>query len=221
MDLNRNLLARLMLARLPGLLGAMQAAAAPALSVNDLALPQRNRNVNNALLSAASALLSPSANRYPLGPLERLSAPMGETIQNGGAGQPQVLEALGMRGRGGQSRMSAIAPPRPAGPAPRAQAASKRMLEPAAVVEESLTVALPVSRGASPSEADKQLVRRAAGVQRRSVSPLPKLRQFTGRLGSRLGHPPVLPGGWKLYGYDRGTGNPVYIGPGGQLGIYI
>jgi hypothetical protein len=193
MNLNTNLLARLMLAQLPGLVGAMQLAAAAPPSLSELARRQRKQNMTNALLS--TGLLTPNPKRYPPVPPQRTGAGLSAVPQsrNDGAGQRQVIEALGMGGHGVQSRGIAIAGPRLGGQAP-AQARHKLAPEPAEP---------------------------AKGSSHQGASRVPKLREFTGTLANRLNYPPVLPGGWKLYGYERHTGNPVYIGPGRQLCVYV
>ena len=180
MNLNTNLLARLMLSQLPGLVGALQGGAAAPANPSDLARRQRNQNNAVAMLSAASGLLTPSPNRYPLGPLQRMGSGLGAALQNStdGANQASILDALGMGGR-----------PGPGQPAP-----ARRQPVPAAAAQ-----------GTAPERAAHR----------------PKLRQFTGTVANRLDHPPVLPGGWKLYGYEQDTGSPVYVGPGQQLRIYV
>jgi hypothetical protein len=55
---------------------------------------------------------------------------------------------------------------------------------------------------------------------RKPASRQLKLEDFSGTLASRLDHPAVLPGGWKLYGYAKEGGRPVYVGPGQQLRVY-
>jgi len=35
----------------------------------------------------------------------------------------------------------------------------------------------------------------------------------------RLEDPAVLPGGWELYGYDKKSDRPVYVGPGQELRV--
>ena len=111
MYLNSNLLAQLMLSQLPGLVGALQPAAAGPANLSEMARRQRNQNNASAMLSAASGLLTPSPNRYPLGALQRLGAGLGAALQShtDGANQVSILDALGMEGRGGQSRASATA----------------------------------------------------------------------------------------------------------------
>ena len=60
---------------------------------------------------------------------------------------------------------------------------------------------------------------RSGSAVRKATSRL-KLEDFTGTLASRLEHPAVLPGGWKLYGYEKEGGRPVYVGPKRQLRVY-
>src|SRR5260370_19595178 len=102
MDINTNLIARLMLNELPGLVGALQPAGPGAQNMSDPARRQRNQNLANAMLSAASGLLAPSPNRYPLGPLQRLGVGLGAGLQsyNDGAAQGRVPGAVGVH-RGG------------------------------------------------------------------------------------------------------------------------
>jgi len=183
MNLNTNLLARLMLSQLPGLVGALQAGAAAPANPSDLARRQRNQNNAVGMLSAASGLLTPSPNRYPLGPLQRMGAGLGAALQSStdGANQASILDALGMGGRPGSGE-------------PRQPAQARRQPVPAAL---------------------------AQGPAPEAPAHRPKLRQFTGIVANRLDHPPVLPGGWKLYGYEQDTGSPVYVGPSQQLRIYV
>src|SRR5260370_20882284 len=114
MDINTNLIARLMLSELPGLVGALQPAGPGAQNVSDQARRQRNQNLANAMLSAASGLLAPSPNRYPLGPLQRLAVGLGAGLQsyNDGAQQGRVLDALGIDGADGpgQARVRSMRP---------------------------------------------------------------------------------------------------------------
>lgn len=169
MNRNANVLARLMLTQLPGLVGAMQLAAVASPSLSELARRQRNQNMTNALLSRAAGLLAPRAN-YPLMP-----------------------------------------PPRLGIPAPQVEARRKPATKPA----EGLTADALAGQVAEPA----RLAGRSA-MHRQGAPRVPRLREFTGILASRLDSPAVLPGGWKLYGYERGTDSPVYIGPGRQLRVY-
>jgi len=175
MNRDTNLLARLMLTQLPGLVGAMQLAAVTPPSLSELARRQRNQNMANALLSTASGLVPPNPNRYAAVPLQRLG---------GQAAQAQALRK----------------------PTPDAE----RSVADSPAAQDSARV-----RGV-PS----RIVGRAAGAHHQDASRVPRLREFTGTLANRLHSPPVLPGGWQLYGYERDTGSPVYIGPGRQLRVY-
>ncbi len=177
MNRDTNLLARLMLTQLPGLVGAMQLAAVLPSSLNELARRQRNQNIANALLSTASRLVPPSPSRYAAVPLQRL---------------------------GGQAAQAPEIP--------------KRAPEPA---ERSAADAPAVQDHASGRGVPSRMAGRAAGAHHQGGPRVPRLREFTGTLARRLSSPPVLPGGWKLYGYERETGSPVYIGPGRQLRDYV
>jgi len=222
MDINTNLIARLMLNELPGLVGALQPAGPAAQNVSDAAGRQRNQNLANAMLSAASGLLAPSPNRYPLGPLQRLGVGLGAALQSydGGAQQGRILDALGIDGGGApvQARVSAIAPGRRGGVAPHARARAAVAPEGAAVAADA--PAAPALAGAAGDGALRRLAGRAGGVPRKAGTRAVKLEPFTGTLARRLEHPAVLPGGWKLYGYEKESGRPVYTGPGLQLRVY-
>src|SRR5271165_6962084 len=121
MNLNNNLIARLMLNELPGLVGALQPAGGAPQSASEMARRQHSQNLANAMLSAASGLLTPSPNRYPLGPLQRLGAGLGAALQsyNEAGQQGGILDALGMDGRAAQRSVSAVAAARPGRVAPR------------------------------------------------------------------------------------------------------
>ncbi len=207
MNLNSNLIARLMLNQLPGLAGALQPAGGAPQSPSEMARQQHNQNLTNAMLSAASGLLAPSPNRYPLGPLQRLSAGLGAALQSysGGAQQGGILDALEMDGRAAQPRASAAAAARPGRVAP---------------VRTARTVSAPVPAEASGLKTLGRTAARAGGAPRQPASRQLKLEEFTGTLASRLDHPAVLPGGWKLYGYEKEGGRPVYMGPGRRLRVY-
>ncbi len=177
MNSDTNLLARLMLTQLPGLVGAMQLAAVLPSSLGELARRQRNQNIANALLSTASGLVPPSPSRYAAVPLQRL---------------------------GGQA----------------AQASALR--KPAPEPAERPAAEAPAAQDHAPGQGVRsRMAGRAAGAHHQGGSRVPRLREFTGTLASRLSSPPVLPGGWKLYGYEGKTGSPVYIGPGRQLRVYV
>ncbi len=203
-----NAIARLLIEELPGLAGAIQPLGAGAQSLSEMARQQRNQSLANAMLAAASGLLMPSPNRYPLGPLQRLGAGLGAALQayNEGAAPVRVLDALGMEGQGGQSRTGAATREALGGIAPVRMA-------PASAAAKSAAVESAVSGrrlGPAPHSA----------AARKSVSGGPMLRRFTGTVARRLEHPAVLPGGWELYGYEENSGQPVYVGPGQELRIY-
>jgi len=65
---------------------------------------------------------------------------------------------------------------------------------------------------------------RSATLPSRALRKAPsrqlKLEDFSGTVARRLDHPAVLPGGWKLYGYEKEGGRPVYVGPGRKLRVY-
>ncbi len=201
MNHNSNLIARLTLNQLPGLAGALQPAGGLQ-SLSELARRQHSQNLANAVLSAASGLLAPRPN--PPAPLQRLGAGLGAALQsyNGGTPQGRILEALGMVGRAAQPRASAGGAARPGGDAPRRAPARKA---PAPV------------HGAV---AGAQALGRVSSALRKPASRQFKLEDFTGTLARTLDHPAILPGGWKLYGYDKEGGRPVYIGPGRKLRVY-
>jgi hypothetical protein len=207
MNLNNNLIARQMLNELPGLVGALQPAGGAPQSLSDMARRQHSQNLANAMLSAASGLLTPSPNRYPLGPLQRLGAGLGAALQSYDEGGQQggILDALGMDGRVTPRRVSAVGAARPGrvAPRPRARIAS------APVAAEALGAKVLGRSATLPSRA----LRKAASRQL-------KLEDFSGTVAQRLDHPAVLPGGWKLYGYEKEGGRPVYMGPGRKLRVY-
>jgi hypothetical protein len=202
-----NAIARLLIEELPGLAGAIQPLSGGAQSLSELAR-QPNQSLTNAMLAAASGLLMPSPNRYPLGPLQRLGAGLGAALQayNEGAAQAPVLDAPAMEGQGGQSRTGAAAREGLGGIAPaqpvRMPAAAKLAAVESAVSDRRV--------GPAPRSA----------AARKSVSGGPMLRKFSGTLARRLEHPAVLPGGWELYGYEEESGRPVYVGPDQELRIY-
>jgi len=106
MNLNNNLIARLMLNELPGLVGALQPAGGAPQNLGEMARRQHSQNRANAMLSAASGLLTASPNRYPLGPLQRLGAGLGAALQsyNEAGQQGGILDALGMDARRATAR---------------------------------------------------------------------------------------------------------------------
>ncbi len=206
-----NAIARLLIEELPGLAGAIQPLGTGAQSLSELARQQRSQGLANAMLAAASGLLTPSPNRYPLGPLQRLGAGLGAALQayNEGAAQVPMLDALAMGGQGGQSRTGAATRDRLGGIAP---VQSVRM-PPASAAAKLAAVESAVSgRRVGPAP--------LSAAARKSASGGPTLRRFTGTLARRLEHPAVLPGGWELYGYEEESGRPVYVGPGQELRIY-
>lgn len=210
MDVTTANLLTLMLKQLPGLAGAIQAAAAPASGLTTIAGAQRNQNIINALLNAVSGLLATNPTGYSIGPLQRLSPRVGTVLggYDDGAAQAQLLGALGMGGRGAQSRGSAPAAQPPVGHPPQAQERSRPTSGLTAVAEQT------------PCDSVQYVAQQVTATTHQSESPVRKLREFNGTLSSRLCHPAVLPGGWRLYGYARGTGDPVYIGPGNELRVY-
>jgi hypothetical protein len=174
MNRDTNLLARLMLTQLPGLVGAMQLAAVVPPGLSELARRQRNQNMANALLATASGFLPFSPSRY-----------------------------------------ASVTPQQPGGQA--AQAFRKPAPEPA---QRSAADGPAAQDSASVRSVPSRLIKRAASAHHQGGLDVPRLREFTGILANRLNSPAVLPGGWKLYGYERDTGRPVYIGPGRQLRVY-
>jgi hypothetical protein len=206
MNPNSNVIAQLIIDELPGLVGALQPPRGGQ-NLNELARRQRSRNLSNALLAGASGLLSPSPNRYPLGLLQRLGAGLGAAVQsyNQGANQEGILEALGMNGGGASAGGAA--------PHPRfSQAASKAIRTPPVTsAEEALTAESSIS-------GRRSMPREPRGMQ--GAGKGATLRKFSGVLTRRLEHPAVLPGGWQLYGYEKESGNPVYIGPKQELRTY-
>jgi hypothetical protein len=209
-----NAIARLLIEELPGLAG-LTGAIQPmggGQSSSELVRQQRNQNLANTMLAAASGLLMPSPNRYPLAPLQRLGAGLGAALQtyNEGAQQARVLDALRMEGGGLQSGTDAIAPQGLGGVAP---------VQPARIAPAPRT---PESAAGESAVSERQRLGPALRrtMSRNAVSMGPVLRRFNGRLARRLEHPAILPGGWELYGYEEETGNPVYAGPGQELRIY-
>lgn len=209
MNLNSNLLARLMLNQLPGLAGTLQAAGGGRKGLGEWARRQHGQNLANAMLSATSGHLAPSPNHhYAPGPLQRLGAGLGAAMQsyNGGGLQGGILEVLGMDGSAARPRASAVARPRRGGVAPRGGPAQKG---PA-----------PAPAPASGNPAPGRIVASPGRAVRKPASRQLKLEAFNGTVARRLEHPAALPGGWKLYGYEQGGGRPVYVGPGRQLRVY-
>ncbi len=197
---------RLLMEELPGLAGALQPLGAGALSLSEAARQQRDQSLANAMLAAASGLLTPSPNRYPLGPLHRLGAGLGAALQayGQGAAQAPVLDTLAMRGQGGQPRSSARS---------GALAPAPVRVPPVSSAAKLAAVASAVSdRRVGPAS--------RAGAARKGASVGPMLRKFSGTPARLLEHPAVLPGGWELYGYEQDSGRPIYIGPDRELGVY-
>jgi len=172
-----------------------------------MARRQHRQNVANAMLAAAAGLLTPSPTRYQLGPLQRLGAGLGAALQsyNDGAGQERILDALAMDGGGVPARISG-----------RSARPQRMMSAPAATQLAAAQSAVSGRRTAA--------VRRRMGganeMARKHGSARAALHKFDGTLASRLDHPAVLPGGWKLYGYAKDSGSPVYVGPDAELRIY-
>ncbi len=206
MNPKNKLIAQLMLKELPGLAGALQNGGGARQSLSQLARRQHHDHLANAMLSAVSSLLTPRPNRYPLGELQRLGAGLGAALPNSNEGGQQggILDALGTDGRA-QQRMSAVAAAHPEKVAPRPPA--RGMSAPAAA---EVSGAMALRRAATPP-------RRAL---RKPASRQLKLEDFSGTVARRLDHPAVLPGGWKLYGYEKEGGRPVYVGPGRKLRVY-
>ena len=222
MNLNSNLIGRLMLNELPGLAGAMQPAGGGTQSLAELAGRQHSQNLATAMLSAAAGLLAPSPNRYPLGPLQRLSAGLGAALQsyNGGAQQGGILDALEMDGRAAQPRASGAGPVRPGGAGPVRPGGAGRCGRAGWAVRPARTTSAPAAAEASGAKVLGRITARSGSAARKPASRQPTLEEFTGTLASRLDHPAVLPGGWKLYGYEKEGGRPVYVGPGHRLRVY-
>jgi hypothetical protein len=202
MEVNSNLLARL-ISELPGLTGALQPAQTVAQNIVDMARRERAQNLANAMLAAASGLLAPSPNGYRLSPLQRLGMGLGAALESYDETAPraQILDALRIQGRQGQSGASAGAPELSGETAQRA-------------AEESPAKGYADNRAV----AGVRFTQRTVGAPHQSRPA--RLREFTGSVGVRLNHPAVLPGGWTLYGYEKATGRPVYLGPEQRLGIY-
>jgi hypothetical protein len=195
MKSNRNVIARLMIAELPGLAGALAPSGRAAQIIADLARRQHRQNQANAVLAAASGRPASGMNRYPVEPLQRLGAGLAAALPIGNrvAGQAGLLE-----------RPGTIRGTKPAGPAPVA---------PEVEAEDS-----PDSRRRV-ATAPRRVAGHTKGAAHKGVARRPTLRKFKGTLGRRLEHPAVLPGGWALYGFEKQSGNPVYVGPGGSCGF--
>ena len=207
--MNSNSIARL-IDELPGLVGALQPAGGAPQDLSELARRQHRQNVANAMLAAASGLLTPSPNRYPLGPLQRLGAGLGAALQSygEGAGQERIMDALAADNAGARSRGEAGAQAALGGAplrAPHGRGALKATAGEAAAAS-----------GAMP--APRRIAGRSGGAAGKAEGA--RLRKFSGTLARRLEHPAVLPGGWHLYGYEKGSDRPVYVGPDRELRIY-
>jgi hypothetical protein len=165
------------------------------------------------MLAAASGMLARSPNRYPLGPLQRLGAGLGalQSYSEGGA-RGRILDALGMDGHGARSRTGATARAALKGTAPA------RAVPAAAAPELAGADSLDSGRRAAP--APRRIAGRATAAHRKAAAGGATLRKFSGTLARRLNHPAVLPGGWQLYGYEKESGRPVYVGPDRELRIY-
>jgi hypothetical protein len=210
MNRNSNLMTRLMIAELPGLVGAMQAASPGGQGrgrvLSDLALQQHRRNLGNAMLLAASRLLAPASKGNPAGSLQRLGAGLGAWQGSGqGAGGPGILDVLAT----GRGQLGTAGSAVNRGPA-------QRTTGPASTPETE--AADPSSRGAAVARQN------AAGRPTGGTQPKPArratLHKFSGTVARRLEYPAVLAGGWQLYGYDKKSGGPVYVGPNRELRLY-
>lgn len=213
MNLDGNPMARLMINQLPGLAGALQPSSGAAQRPSDLARRQQRQNLAKAMLVAASGMLAASPNRHPLGPLQRLGAGLGALQSQGdGGARARILEALGMDGRGVQSRTGAIAPAALKKTAPdRASSAA---------AEQDVTGAEPPDSARRAAPASRRIARRANAAHHKAAAGGHKLRKFSGKVGRHLDHPAVLPGGWQLYGYEKESGKPLYAGPNRELRVY-
>jgi hypothetical protein len=206
-----NSLGELVTNQLPGLLGVLQPAAAGAMSLNQAASGHNRQNLANAMLAAAAGLLTPSPNRYPLGPLQRLGAGLGAAMESYDRGPAPMGILSALEGRRGL--------PRAAGAIDEADRATRPMRRDASRGPRATAAAQSDSRAELASVARPK----AAGARvasRNTVSDNRRLRKFNGSLGRRLDHPASLPGGWELYGYEKQSGHPVYVGPGSELRVY-
>jgi len=201
-----------MINELPGLVGALQPLNG-AQSPNEQLGRQNRLNVANAMLAAASGLLAPNSKQNPLGLAQKLGAGLGTGLQshNAGTGQERLLHALGMNGRG----LSAAIPTSLAGLAGMAPAlrlaSGPTAPEPAA--EKS------VASDRHPAQRARRSARRANTARKPAPPAGPTLQKFSGSVARRLEDPAVLPGGWELYGYDKKSDRPVYVGPGQELRV--
>jgi hypothetical protein len=201
MDINSGSIGRLVANELPGLLGALQPAAGAAQNIGQIA---RRQSLANAMLAAAAGLLTPSSNRYPLGPLQRLGAGLGAALESLDAA-PAPLAMF-------QTPGGNTAP----GEGAAMEGAARKQ---GRVFALSKVAARSDGARQRPSSAPR---RTASGGPRLLGRPgRPVLRKFNGALGRRLEHPAVLPGGWQLYGYEAKSGHPVYAGPGRELRVYL
>lgn len=207
MNFNTNLLARLA-TELPGLAGALQPINS-AVQLGDLARRQQRRNLADAVISA---LVSRSSNRPPVGLPQRASGGRGALQGYGSGGAPvRILDGLDDTGESGkQQRRGSTAPMAVRSPAPT------RAVAEAATPDMGNTGA----EGSGEQNAPRRRVRGASGIHRKSAGGGATLRKFEGTLARTLKDPAVLPGGWQLYGYEKESGRPVYVGPKRELRVY-
>jgi hypothetical protein len=189
---------------LQGLLGVLQSAGAGPGNMSELARRQKNQNLANSMLAAAAGLLTPSPNRYPLGPLQRMGAGLGAAL-----GTLDQSEGEGAEYGGGEPLASLSHAPK------KAMARTGRVTAGA-----ELTSTRSASGKGHPSRTPRRAARTGIGPVPQAQMGEARLRRFTGTLSHRLEHPAILPGGWQLYGYEDKSGSPVYVGPGRQLRIY-
>ena len=197
MNVDARSVGRVLANELPGLLGVLQPGAGAAQNPAEAA---RRQGLANAMLAAAAGLLTPSPNRYPLGPLQRLGAGLGAALESLDAAPPSAL----FQTSGGEA----------AGQGSATEGAARKKGRVLAKVAAPAAAA-----GQRPSKEPHRAGSRGAGRLARQRGPA--LRKFNGSLGRRLEHPAVLPGGWQLYGYEAKSGNPVYAGPGRELRVYL
>jgi hypothetical protein len=208
MNLDGNLIARLMIDELPGLAGALQLSSGAAKSPSEPMRTPHRQNLANAILVAATRMLAPSLTpRYPLGPVQRLGPGLGALQSEVGA-QGRILDAVGMEGGSLQSRTGVIAR------AGLTKTVPARAVSAAAVSQSACEERANSARRSAPSR-----VGRSTAAHRKAAGG-PALRRFSGTLAHRLDYPAVLPGGWQLYGYEKESGRPVYVGPNRELRVY-
>lgn len=188
---------------LQGLLGVLQSAGEAPGGMSELARRQKNQNLANSMLAAAAGLLTPSPNRYPLGPLQRMGAGLGAAL-----GTLDQSEGDGAEYGGGEPLALSRAPK-------NAMARTGRVTAGA-----EFTSARSTSGKGHSSRTPRRAARTGIGPVPQAQTGEARLRKFTGRLSHRLEHPAILPGGWQLYGYEEKSGSPIYVGPGRQLRIY-